>query len=213
MTLADKCSDTGVIRTVDVPIYLTRVLGNRVFCLDRENKSRVIQIDDTEFKFKLALHDRNYNEVVNIIKKSKLCGQAVIAYLQKKGYPEVALHFVTDEKTRFNLAIECGNIQVALASAQALGEATCWEKLGEEALRQGMFSVRFIGFAEIDVCRLSRWPISAPATLRSCRFFISLLGTLTSSARCLRLQKCKAMSCLASTTRFTSATSKNASRF
>jgi hypothetical protein len=40
-------------------------------------------------------------------------------YLQAKGYPEVALHFVKDEATRFNLAIECGNIEVALQSAQA----------------------------------------------------------------------------------------------
>ena len=35
-----------------------------------------------------------------------------------QGFPEVALHFVRDEKTRFNLAIECGNIEVALQSAQ-----------------------------------------------------------------------------------------------
>ena len=38
--------------------------------------------------------------------------------LQEKGYPEVALHFVRDERVRFNLAIECGNIEVALQSAQ-----------------------------------------------------------------------------------------------
>lgn len=38
--------------------------------------------------------------------------------LQEKGYPEVALHFVRDERIRFNLAVECGNIEVALQSAQ-----------------------------------------------------------------------------------------------
>ena len=38
--------------------------------------------------------------------------------LQEKGYPEVALHFVRDERVRFNLAIECGNIEVALQSGQ-----------------------------------------------------------------------------------------------
>ena len=37
---------------------------------------------------------------------------------QAKGFPEVALHFVRDERTRFALAIECGNIEVALRSAQ-----------------------------------------------------------------------------------------------
>jgi Coatomer WD associated region len=39
--------------------------------------------------------------------------------VQAKGFPEVALHFVKDERTRFNLAIECGNIEIALQSAQA----------------------------------------------------------------------------------------------
>jgi coatomer protein complex subunit alpha (xenin) len=34
-----------------------------------------------------------------------LCGQSIIAYLQKKGYPEIALHFVRDEQTRFALAV------------------------------------------------------------------------------------------------------------
>lgn len=47
-----------------------------------------------------------------MVRNAKLIGQSIIAYLQKKGYPEVALHFVKDEKTRFGLALECGNIDV-----------------------------------------------------------------------------------------------------
>lgn len=47
-----------------------------------------------------------------MVRNAKLVGQSIIAYLQKKGYPEVALHFVKDEKTRFALALECGNIEV-----------------------------------------------------------------------------------------------------
>ena len=48
-----------------------------------------------------------------MVKTAKLVGQSIISYLQKKGYPEVALHFVKDEKTRFGLALECGNIDVS----------------------------------------------------------------------------------------------------
>lgn len=48
-----------------------------------------------------------------MVRSAKLVGQSIIAYLQKKGYPEVALHFVKDEKTRFGLALECGNIEVS----------------------------------------------------------------------------------------------------
>ncbi len=38
---------------------------------------------------------------------------------------------------QFNLALECGNINAALESAQQLDKTECWHKLGVEALRQG----------------------------------------------------------------------------
>ena len=56
-------SDHGIIRTLDVPIYITMVRGNKVFCLDRNCKTRVLTVDSTEFKFKLALIHRKYDEV------------------------------------------------------------------------------------------------------------------------------------------------------
>ncbi|KAK7944327.1 hypothetical protein WMY93_000055 [Mugilogobius chulae] len=91
----------------------------------------------TEYRFKLALVNRKYDEVLHMVRNAKLVGQSIIAYLQKKGYPEVALHFVKDEKTRFSLALECGNIEVALEAAKALDDRSCWERLGEAALLQG----------------------------------------------------------------------------
>ena len=81
--------------------------------------------------FKLALLERKYELVINMIKGSALCGQSIISYLQAKGFPEVALHFVRDERTRFNLAVQCGNIEVALQSAQELDDKDVWYKLGE----------------------------------------------------------------------------------
>ncbi|RZC66518.1 hypothetical protein C5167_010210 [Papaver somniferum] len=72
------------------------VSGNIIHCLDRDGKNRAIAIAPTD----------------------------LIAYLQQKGFPEVALHFVKDEKTRFNLALESGNIQVAVASAKRLMRKT-----------------------------------------------------------------------------------------
>ena len=55
--------DHGIIRTLDLPIYITAVKGSSVFCLDRECKTRVLTIDPTEYKFKLALIHRKYDEV------------------------------------------------------------------------------------------------------------------------------------------------------
>ncbi|KAJ8446344.1 hypothetical protein Cgig2_005875 [Carnegiea gigantea] len=129
--------DSGIIRTLDVPLYITSVAGNTIFCLDRDGKNRVISIDATEYVFKLSLLRKRFDQVMSMIKRSELCGQAMIAYLQQKGFPEVALHFVKDEKTRFNLALESGNIEVAVASANAIDDKNTWYRLGVEALRQG----------------------------------------------------------------------------
>ncbi|KAM0887483.1 hypothetical protein ACQ4PT_029000 [Festuca glaucescens] len=129
--------DSGIIKTLDVPIYITRVIGNNIFCLDRDGKNKLITVDASEYIFKLALLRKRYDHVMSIIKSSQLCGQAVISYLQQKGFPEVALHFVKDEKTRFNLALESGNIQIAVASAKEIDDKDHWYRLGIEALRQG----------------------------------------------------------------------------
>ncbi|XP_063980334.1 coatomer subunit alpha [Diachasmimorpha longicaudata] len=133
--------DHGIIRTLDLPIYITRVKGNQVYCLDRECRPRILRIDPTEYKFKLALINRKYEEVLHMVRTANLVGQSIIAYLQQKGYPEVALHFVKDEKTRFGLALECGNIEVALEAAKTLDQKTCWESLAQAALLQGNHQV------------------------------------------------------------------------
>ncbi|XP_063689653.1 coatomer subunit alpha-like [Bolinopsis microptera] len=138
--------DNGIVRTLDLPIYISAVKGNSVYCLDREAKPRVLTIDSTEFKFKLALVDKKYDEVLHMVRNANLYGQAIIAYLQKKGYPEVALHFVKDPKTRFNLAVECGNIEVAMSAAQTLDDAAVWEKLSQIALQQGNHQVVEIAY-------------------------------------------------------------------
>lgn len=173
--------DAGIIRTLDIPIYITRVKGNQVFCLDREVKTAVLAIDPTEYIFKLALVNRSYDQVLYMVRNAKLPGQSIIAYLQQKGYPEVghvavghlhlfsrrtfctvlkctniiffhcfvfespnqllpiqvALHFVKDPRTRFGLALECGNLEAALDAAKTLDDAGCWHQLADVALAQG----------------------------------------------------------------------------
>jgi len=129
--------DYGIIRTIDAPLYITGVKGNRVYCLDRECKNRVLAIDSTEYIFKQALLERKYSVVLKMIAEYNLVGTSIIAYLQQKGFPEVALHFVKDDKTKLNLALEGGNIEVALEAAKVLDDKDSWLRLGNEALRQG----------------------------------------------------------------------------
>lgn len=129
--------DHGVICTLDNPVYLTRVKGKTVYCLDRSARPRTITIDPTEYRFKLALLRNNYEEMLYIIRTSNLLGQSIIAYLQQKGFPEIALHFVQDKNTRFDLAIECGNLDVAFEMARTIDRPDCWERLAQQALKQG----------------------------------------------------------------------------
>lgn len=82
--------DNGIIKTLEQPVYLTRVRGKSVHVLTRDARPETLVIDPTEYRFKLALVRKNYDEVLHIIKTSNLVGQSIIAYLQKKGFPEVS---------------------------------------------------------------------------------------------------------------------------
>lgn len=55
--------DNGIIRTLDSPIYITKIKGSNVYCLNREVKTAVLAIDPTEYQFKLALVTREYEKV------------------------------------------------------------------------------------------------------------------------------------------------------
>lgn len=136
-TNADLNRDNGIVRTLDQTVYLVRVKARTVYCLDRAAKPKVLSIDPTEYRFKLALVKRNYEDMLQIIKTSSLVGQSIIAYLQKKGYPEIALQFVQDPQTRFELAVECGNLDVAVDMARQLDRPKLWMRLGTEALAHG----------------------------------------------------------------------------
>ncbi|KAI9246190.1 coatomer protein alpha subunit [Sporodiniella umbellata] len=133
--------DNGIVRTLDQPVYLTRMKGKKLYALNRDGKVQEILIDPTEYRFKLALVKKQYEEVLHVIRTSNLVGQSIIAYLQKKGYPEIALHFVKDDKTRFELALECGNLEVALETAKVMNKPECWSKLSMEALNHGSFKI------------------------------------------------------------------------
>ena len=92
---------TASCGTLDQTVYLVRVKGRNVYCLDRLPSPGSCDIDPTEYRFKLALVKRNYDEMLHIIQTSSLVGQSIISYLQKKGYPEIALQFVQDPHDPF----------------------------------------------------------------------------------------------------------------
>lgn len=149
--LAHKaCSDNGIVRTLDQTVYLVRVKARSVYCLDRLAKPKILDIDPTEYRFKLALVKRNYEEMLQIIKTSSLVGQSIISYLQKKGYPEIALQFVQDPQTRFELAIECGNLDVAVEMVRQLNRPKLWSRLATEALAHGNHEIVAMAYQKLE---------------------------------------------------------------
>lgn len=133
--------DAGTIKTLDAPIYIAKVKGNQVAFLDRETVISVMTIDSTEYRFKMALLKGQTRDIKTIIGQSKILGDSIIAYLQQRGYPDIAMKFVEDDQTKFDLAIECGNIDIALQAVQKLDQKEAWQRLGAEALRQGNFKI------------------------------------------------------------------------
>ena len=139
--LPTAAGESGIVRTLDQPVYAVEARGGVLYALDRDTRIKIIPIDATEHTFKLALARKQYEKVLTIIRGAKLCGQAVIAFLQKAGCPEVALLFIEDEATRFDLALQCGNLDIALRAAKALNLEEVWLRLAAEALRQGALDI------------------------------------------------------------------------
>lgn len=44
--------------------------------------------------------------------------EAIIGYLTRNGFEDIALHFVTEPRARFNLAVQCGNLDVVVVWAR-----------------------------------------------------------------------------------------------
>jgi coatomer protein complex subunit alpha (xenin) len=135
--------DKGVLRSVDEPVYLTSANNAEVSFLTRLQKSGRLTVNSVEYQFKLALLRHRSKDVARLMQSKLLIGQSIVAYVQRKGYPEIAMHFVHDVRLRFALALECGNVEIAKEAASEINETACWQQLGSEALRHGAYDVRF----------------------------------------------------------------------
>lgn len=129
--------DNGVLRTMEEITYVAEVSKSEVTLLTRRSSVETVTIDPTEYRFKLALINKNFAEVARLIENSQLVGQSIIAYLQKRGYPEIALEFVQDPKSRLDLAVESGNLEVAAQAASQLQGSEFDDVLASAALEQG----------------------------------------------------------------------------
>ena len=91
--------DNGIVRTLEQTVYLVRVKDTSIYALDRAAKPIVLTIDPTEYRFKLAMVRREYDEMLHIIKTSSLVGQSIIAYLQTHVWPGVEIKPTLDPES------------------------------------------------------------------------------------------------------------------
>jgi len=132
---------TGTFRSIDQPVYVAFFMKNSIFALTRQGEMEVYAVDNTDYLFKIALHEKNLQEVKEILSRGQLCGRSIISYLKEQGYSEIALFFEKDTRQRYNLALASGNIQVAFEAAQELKEPQLFEKLAQTAVTLGNYPI------------------------------------------------------------------------
>lgn len=123
--------------TLQNTIYLMRASNDRVLYFARTGDVKVKHLNSSELVFKQKLHQGAFREVIKILNQGTLKGQALVGYLHKHHHSEVALQFVKDPLTRFYLALECGNLQIAKEMASELNDQSTWRKLCDAAMVVG----------------------------------------------------------------------------
>jgi len=79
-----KQRSLSVDTTLNLPIQHKKQCRSRNAIISRIKGAEVgiLQVDTTEYVFKLALLNRKFDQVLTMIRGNQLCGQAIIAYLQ-----------------------------------------------------------------------------------------------------------------------------------
>ena len=116
-------------------------MKNSIYAVTREGEMEIYSVDNTDYLFKIALHEKNLQEVKEILSRGQLCGRSIIAYLKEQGYSEIALFFERDTKQRYNLALASGDIRKAFEAAQELKDPKLFEKLAQTAVSLGNYDI------------------------------------------------------------------------
>lgn len=119
-------------------IYLVKASVDKIWYFSKfSNEVLVKELENSELTFKQKLHQKAYREVIQILSRGKLKGQALVGYLHQKNYSEVALQIEKDPLARFYLSLACGDLSVAKETAELLDRPHVWKKMAEAALAFG----------------------------------------------------------------------------
>eukprot|EP01022_Parablepharisma_sp_SALTPOND_P015085 TRINITY_DN2102_c3_g2_i2.p1 TRINITY_DN2102_c3_g2~~TRINITY_DN2102_c3_g2_i2.p1 ORF type:complete len:1245 (-),score=113.50 TRINITY_DN2102_c3_g2_i2:5218-8952(-) len=136
----------GIITSTEKPIYAICIANSVLYYMDRSGAIGTLRINMGEYLFRLSISKGDITNTQRILKEGQLWGSSAIRYLDKKGYPELALEYEKNSKERFALAISSGNLEIALYAAMEMKEKDCFMALGNEALRLGNVQVAEVCF-------------------------------------------------------------------
>ena len=138
---AESSNNSGIFKALENPVYVWGFVGSFVFYINRESKVIRQDVNTAEYELKIALKSKKINDVIKILKRGQLSGNAVINYLRQENCSDIALLFEKDPKTRFSLALSSGNIHEAYKNASEIQEKDTYLQLAEQSLLQGFFNV------------------------------------------------------------------------
>jgi coatomer subunit alpha len=137
----EGANNSGIFKALDNPVYVCGFINNSIYSINREGKVLREEVNTAEYELKVALKSKKINEVIRILKKGQLSGNAVIQYLKEEKCADIALLFEKDPKTRFSLALSSGNIKEAFKNASEIKEKDVYLQLADNSLQQGFFNV------------------------------------------------------------------------
>lgn len=81
MFLESKTS--GTFRSIEEPVYISFFVRNQIYAITREGEVSLFPVDNTDYLFKIALQNKNLQEVKDILSKGQLCGRSIVYYLKE----------------------------------------------------------------------------------------------------------------------------------
>lgn len=142
--------DKGIIKSLNNIIYPAALSNSELIHFTSNGTINQFSINCDEFVFKRHIQKTDIKKVKAFVNSKTTPGNALIAYLQQKNYPFVALSLASDEKTKFQLALKAGNLRKAYEAAEVLESKECYSTLANEALNQGCIPLVELGYQESE---------------------------------------------------------------
>ena len=131
----------GIVKSTETPLYLMNVKNSVIYYSTAnqsiESQHRVY----TDVAFKLNLLNKNYENIVKMLKAGNVYGNKTVESIQNAGFPDLSMKFVVDPKQKFNLALKSGKLDEAKEAAEKLKEKVYFDKLAEKAMIMGKLDI------------------------------------------------------------------------